>query len=140
MEDDPSRLTTAWMDPTISLSLFSISLVKETIPEIASSLSSPQQAYILLIDQTEDEARVQREGTRYIRAQTTTNQEPQLRTGTGQAAKAASVRSLPIFQASRPKPKAAAESIKTSMFMPSAKAGSKATSASSRDPSNPWSR
>jgi hypothetical protein len=50
-------------------------------------------------------------------------------TGTGQAAKAASVRSLPIFQALAVRSPKAAAVDQNSMFMPSKKLRSKATSA-----------
>jgi hypothetical protein len=103
-------------------------LLKETIPETQSHhhFQVQQQANILLIDQTEDEARVQEEKEHATsgRKLPPTAGATAATTGTGQAAKAASSTiptDIPGF--SRPKPKAAASRSKTSMFMPSKKVG-----------------
>jgi hypothetical protein len=131
MEDDPSRLTTADVDPTFApyrYALLNPALLKGTLPETQSHdhFQVQQQANILLMDQTEDEARVQEEKEHATsgRKLPPTAGATAATVGTGQVAKTASstiATEIPGF--SRPKPKAAASRSKTSMFMPSKKLG-----------------
>jgi hypothetical protein len=132
MEDDPSRLTTADVDPTFApyrYALLNPALLKATLPETLSHdhFQVQQQANILLMDQTEDEARVQEEKEHATagRKLPPTAGATAATTGISQAANTASsttATDIPGF--SRPKPKAAASRSKTSMFMPSKKTGS----------------
>lgn len=134
MEDDPSRLTTSDVDPTFApyrYALLNPALLKDTLPETQSHdhFQVQQQADILLMDQTEDEVRVQEEqehatSGRLVKPPPTAGATAAT-TGSGQAAKAVSsttATDIPGF--GRPKPKAAVSNRpKTSMFMPSKKLG-----------------
>jgi hypothetical protein len=132
MQDDPSRLTTADVDPTFApyrYALLNPTLLKATLPETQSHehFQVQEEADILLMDQNEDQARVQEEqehatSGRQVKRPLTAGGTAAT-TGTGQAAKNASSSAtatradIPGF--GRPKPKAAVSNRpKTSMFMP----------------------
>jgi hypothetical protein len=130
MEDDPSRLTTADVDPTFApyrYALLNPALLKATLPETQSHehFQVQEEPDILLMDQNEDQARVQEEqehatSGRQVKRPPTAGGTAAT-TGTGQAAKNASgattATDIPGF--GRPKAKAAVSNRpKTSMFMP----------------------